>query len=264
MSNGFNIIVFSKDRAMQLDLFLRSFYHFVEDAPRYTITVLYTYSKKDLGVAYDLLIDKSPALFYKERDFKSDLIGLVTDVPYTVFFVDDNIFKCSVNLYDEQMDIFNSYQNIVCRSLRLHRNLSYCYPARVKMTPPVFDDAGMFIWRGQKGDYGYPFSVDGHIFRTSLIKEMVITLDYTNPNTFEGDMQHWKTTQDYMICYDDSIIMNNPVNKVQNVNDNIHGNVSAEWLNEKFLQGKRIKLEPFVGFKNTSCHQELPIILEDA
>jgi hypothetical protein len=64
-----------------------------------------------------------------------------------------------------------------------------------------------------------------------------------------------------MICYDKSIIMNLPLNRVQDFNNNIHGDISEDYLNEQFLDGKRIDLEPIIGLENVSCHQEIPINL---
>jgi hypothetical protein len=48
-----------------------------------------------------------------------------------------------------------------------------------------------------------------------------------------------------------------PVNLVQNFNDNVHGNISAEFLNGKFLDDYIIDLDTYDGFKNISCHQEV-------
>jgi hypothetical protein len=261
----FNIIVFSKDRAMQLDLFIRSFNHCVSYAKGYKIDVLYTYSNSKFGDGYNRLIRNCPEniKFTKETDFKKNLLSLVAQDGFTVFFVDDNIFKNPVDFYDGQMDIFINNKSILCRSLRLSRHLTYCYPAKVPMTPPKFDMNGIFRWRYLAGDYGYPFSVDGHIFRTNDILPLIIDLEYSNPNTLEGAMQKYPTNRDYMICYNQSIIINNPINRVQTVNDNIHGNISAEYLNNCYRNGKRIKLEPFLGIDNTSCHTVMEIELED-
>jgi hypothetical protein len=250
---------------MQLDLFIRSFKVLVEDANDYTINVLYTCSNDNFRRGYEKVISAYPNVeFFREYVFKNDLLTLI--IPYrefTVFFVDDNVFKNPIDFYDDQMDVFRNNHHIICRSLRLGYNLNYCYPAKVRMTPPQFDSNGVFAWRGQTGDYGYPFSVDGHVFFTDTILPILQKTEFTNPNTMEGNIQHTKTDKDLMVCYPESVIFNNPINKVQMVNDNIHGKITAEWLNAQYLNGKRINLSTFVGLKNTSCHQEMPIILED-
>jgi hypothetical protein len=262
-----NIVVFSKDRAMQLDLFIRSFNHLVKDYYNYDIQVLYTYSDTKFEAGYNKLINKNNfnVRFKKEIDFKSDLLGLVNSGnPYTVFFVDDNVFKNPFDFYDKQMDVFNWDETILCRSLRLHKNLNYCYPARKPMKPPVFVE-NVFSWRGQTGCYGYPLSVDGNIYRTKDIMPYLTNLQYVNPNSLEGEMANAYVQTPNMICYDKSVIVNNPLNKVQTNNPNICGNISAEFLNDKFLEGFIISLDNFVGIENTACHQEItPIFINES
>lgn len=255
-----NIIVFSKDRAMQLDLFIRSFQTFVKQQQLYDIKVLYTYSNGKFGLGYDKLIEKNyqNVHFKKENNFKEDVIGLINrENPYSVFFVDDDVFKEHFDFYDKQMDIFSWNEGILCRSLRLHKNLNYCYTLQLPIKPPAFGSDNVFTWRGLKGDYGYPMSLDGHIFRTKDILHHIDGLDYKNPNMLEGLMARHPGNKSLMICYDKSVIINNPINRVQNISKNIHGNISAEELNNRFINGEVIKLDNFIGFNNTSCHQEI-------
>ena len=257
-----NIIIFSKDRAMQLDLLLRSFAKMVKDHNLYEINVLYTYSNDRFKQGYDKLLKKrdSHVRFVRETDFKSTLLGLVNpQFPHTVFFTDDDVFKMPFDFYDNQMNVFNHNDDILCRSLRLHKNLNYCYPARIPMKPPLFLEDNSFRWRGEQGDYGYPMSVDGHIYRTKDIMPFLANLEYNNPNLLEGRMVGAHLSANKMICYDKSIIVNNPINKVQTVNNNVHGNIDANFLNDKFLAGEIISLDNFIGIENTSCHQEIPL-----
>ena len=80
-----------------------------------------------------------------------------------------------------------------------------------------------------------------------------------NPNSFEGIMATNSLNLPKMICYNKSIIVNNPCNIVQTNNPNIHGNVDVNELNNKFLEGYIISLNNFDGIENTSCHQEIKI-----
>jgi len=105
-----NIVVCSKDRAMQLELFLRSFGMFVKNRKCYVINVLYTYSNDRFKEGYDKLMnpDYPRIIFKKEVDFKKDLIELIDPTKeHTVFFMDDMVFKNVFDFYDRQMDIFN-------------------------------------------------------------------------------------------------------------------------------------------------------------
>ncbi len=256
-----NIIVFSKDRALQLDLFLRSFNTFVKFTERCNIKILYTYSNERFKQGYEILIKDKPdnATFIKETNFKKDTIDLIdTNNPYTVFFVDDIIFKEPFEFYDQKMNLFISDRSIACLSLRLHKNLSYCYAEARNMKKPVFDTNNIFNWTKETGDYGYPMSQDGHIFRTNEIYGFHVSLDYHAPNTLEGKLHlQRKRMPPNMICYDKSIIINNPLNRVQFASINRCGNISADFLNDKYLDGYRIDMIPFVGFNNIAVHTEI-------
>jgi hypothetical protein len=258
-----NIVVFSKDRAMQLELFIRSFNVFVKNADQYVINILYAYSLDEFMQGYVKLCETIPpnVIFHKETDFRSDLICLIGEnYPHTVFFTDDDVFINNFDFYDKQMDAFEWDDSIICRSLRLNKSLTYCYSKQTPMKQPPFFGDNTFNWKGQDGDYGYPMSLDGHIFRTKEILSFLIKLDYTSPNTLESSMA--KNTKGFppkMICYDKSMIINNPINIVQNDWNNVHGKIDAEFLNERFLNGQVIELSNFIGINNTSCHQEIPL-----
>lgn len=261
-----NVIVFSKDRAMQLELFIRSFNKHVKNFNNYIINILYTYSNDAFKKGYDRLINMeyTNVNFVKENNFKLNLINLVDEsVNFTIFFVDDIVFKNNFNFYDNQMDIFKNDNEILCRSLRLHPNLTYCYPMKLEINKyPNFLEDNIFYWKGEQGPYGYPMSVDGHIFRTKEVLPLIRKLDYKNPNSFEGVMVASSLNLPKMTCYDESVVVNNPCNMVQTNNPNVHGNVSTDGLNTKFLEGYIINLDDFNGIKNKSCHQEIEIRFE--
>lgn len=252
-----NIIVFSKDRAAQLDLFLRSFYKYTKNGDQ--IKVLYTYTNDDFKKGYDILIDKYINIKFKlETDFKNDLLDLVYLCKHTIFFVDDNIFIRDFNFYDKQQEIFENDSDILCRSLRLNYYLDWSYAARSSIDyVPVFNKDGIYYWKDALGDYGYPMSLDGHIYRTKEILSLLKDLIYTNPNSLEGRMNVNRLKGNKIICYPESKIINTPVNRVQTNNFNYCGCVSAEYLNERFCNGNEIDLEMFDCFVSKACHVEV-------
>jgi hypothetical protein len=257
-----NIIVFSKNRACQLDLFLRSMKKFFKEFSDFKIRILYKYTNPDFEKGYLSLkeIHSDKNIEWKlDSNFQNCLIDIFDKTQkYSTFFVDDIIFKEPFSINDDRFKYFDSHGDILCLSMRLHPRLTYCYPASINMKSPEIKD-GIFLWKGQDGDYGYPMSLDGHIFRSRDIFYYLVNLRYDGPNPLEAQMAQQPLYYPKMICYDRSIIMNNPINKVQEWNSNIHGNISAEFLNEKFLGGEIIDLTPFEKFDNISCHQELPV-----
>jgi hypothetical protein len=255
-----NIVVFSKDRSCQLELFLRSMKEYFKEYDQYTINVLYKTSNSFFQNGYDILIDEYKEVnFLFEMSFKSDLISLIDlNKEYTIFFVDDIIWKESFSIFCDEFERFKFDKNILTFSLRLNTNLKYCYAASVNMKPTM---STIFDWRGLQGDYGYPMSLDGHFFRTIEIMVYLRELQYNNPNQLEAMMASCPINKPKMICCEKSIIFNNPCNKVQTNNSNKHGNITAEYLNQEFLKGCRIDLNPYRGLNNESCHKEMPVNL---
>lgn len=252
-----NIIIFSKDRACQLELLLRSMNLHWSEAYEHNIKILYTYSNDLFKQGYDKLTsdyDYEDVEWVKESNFKEDLIRLVEDKKYTIFFVDDQVFKEDFSL--SEISVFEHREDILCVSLRLHTNLSYCYTANVPMKSIP---STVFEWSGRGGDYGYPMSLDSHIFRTKDIKPYLERLSYRNPNSLEATLAMYPMNRPRMMCFEKSKTINNVCNKVQTNNQNKHGNITAEFLNEKFLSGYTISTENIEGIKNISCHQEISI-----
>ena len=230
----------------------------------YKINVLYTYSDDKFKEGYEKLFiihnDKNINYVKETTPFKNHVLLLLNpDNPYSIFFVDDIVFKNEFTINCKQFKLFTMNSEILALSLRLHPYLTYCYAARIRQRIPKFDSNLMFKWYGEQGDYGYPMSLDGHFFRTNEIIALSRALTYNNPNSYEAILARYPLNRLKMICFEDSIIVNNPVNKVQNYNNNVHGNVTAEFLNEKFLNENIIDFEDFKGVKNSSCHQEIEI-----
>lgn len=261
-----NIVVFSRDRAMQLDLFLRSFARFAAQAGEQSVRVLYTWSNEEYRRGYDRLIAGTPPNvgWIRETRFKADLLAAVDPRrPFTVFFADDNVFTRPFTFAGETTDLLDRCADVLCTSLRLHKHLTYCYTRQLALTPPEFGPDNTYAWRGQNGDYGYPMSVDGHVFRTADILPRLAGLDFFNPNTLEAALARAPLDRPKMACREDAALVNLPVNRVQTSIDNLHGGIGADWLNARFLEGKRLDLEPLVDGRYPACHVELPLALVD-
>ena len=258
-----NIIVFSKDRACQLELFLRSMQHFFVQFNNFTINVLYTYSDEEYGAGYDVLMSdiRIPrnVFIIKQGSFKDYLMDLTYESnPYTVFFVDDMVWKSSFSLEEQTFLKFTKDLQVLCLSLRLMRGLTYCYPICAYNDVPELDRDNKWEWEGLNGDYGYPMSLDGHIFRTKDIIPLLRDCEYGDPNQLEVQMALHALSLNYrpkMICCAVSPMMNIPLNSVQTSWENRHGLFSARDMNMKFLLGNRISTENIYGKENSACHQ---------
>lgn len=228
------------------------------------INILYTSSNKSFERGYLQLKKRHKHThFTKENNFKEDLISQIDpDNKHTVFFVDDNVWKEHFSIDCDELNLLDEDPDLLCLSLRLDPELTYCYAYDTNMNSPEFDSSLRWLWHGAEGDFGYPMSLDGHIFRTNEILPLIEKLSYFNPNSLEGAMSINPLVKNKMICLRKAPIFNMPINKVQTHNNNRHGNISAEYLNKMFNAGYRISPIPLLGFDNNACHQEVGVTLD--
>ncbi len=260
-------LIFSKDRSIQLESFLRSMKSLYTNYKENKNVLLYNYSNDNFKKGYDILQKEySEVEFIRESNIRQNVIDILDNhqnEKYVVFYCDDNIWKESFNLNCKEFYTFKSNEIICCFSLRMHPRISKCYTANIDTPPPEIpysNDPYIWNWVGLKGDWGYPMSIDGHIFRYDFIRNLLKNLNFTNVNLIEAYMSMYPPKeQPYMICGQKSYILNIPLNRVQTTSPNINMNVSIDYLNDLFLSGKIIDTNKFIGFDNISPHQEVEI-----
>lgn len=270
-----NIVIFSMNRACQLDNLLASLEENYLDLISSKITVIYRQTSKRMKIGYDKCSKQHPLInFIEQGIFKKDVISAIDITQkYTMFLVDDILFLRKFSLLDSSYEEFEftslNNQEIVCHSLRLYPEINECYTLGQKNTfvknPFYFGNLMIWDWKNQPADWGYPMSVDGHIFKTGFIKKMCEKLDYINPNTFEAAMAGLASigyvSGTKMSCSRiTSKLLNIPANMVQTVFDNKHGTTdSVEILNDRYLSGERLSYSHLSNFKNKSVHVEMPL-----
>lgn len=267
-----NIIIFSKDRACQCDLTITSL---LTNAPNLcdNISVLYTGSNEDYCKGYNKLIKKwkKDVKFLKQEDFQKDLINLArTTFPFNCFFTDDDIIYRKIDDITPIYSVMDS-PKICTFSLRLGKNITIQdYHRNVPIVEPSFQYYGnVLIWDWRQAvpntNYSYPLSVDGHIFRTEDISRLLDKFIYDNPNSFEGRIQQFNNKLPTLMCsFDKSVVVNTPINRVQETCTNLAGlkyGITSEYLNELWLDDFTIEFNR-LNFDNIyGSHQELPIYL---
>ncbi len=274
-----NAIIFSKDRACQLDALLRSIREKVEAwQTRGRWSIIYTYSNESFRTGYERLRgDKGSGgfEFVDEASCDGDFRRAVVDAmeshaarfvaPHCMFLVDDDVFKSDwPNDSCGPMQVLLEDRKVACVSLRMCPRYDYCYAMDCETPPPRFDRRGRWKWRKAKGDWGYPMSVDGHVFRSSDLLPLVRQIDFRNPNTLEAALAKMPLrTRPRMVCYPEAIVVNLPINIVQTEWENRAAEnhpAGAEHLNGEYLGGRRLDLEPVYALRtNRGCHHEMPI-----
>jgi hypothetical protein len=218
-----NAVIFSKDRPMQLHLLLESILkNFKVD--NCLINILYKSSNDEYNRGYNTIRDLYPQFNYeKEENFKEDLVSLLTDSQYTVFFTDDDIIYKSLRLTKDELHNIFMLTEANCFSLRLGLNTTHCYTQQKLnklnnyKTHNFFYDVDLIepviSWKVKDGtnDYAYPMSVDGHIFKTEYIKNLCEVLEYNNPNLFEGFLSNFGKPEMIISSYEHSKLVKNTI-----------------------------------------------------
>jgi len=159
--NEITTIIFSKNRACQLELLLRNL--------NMPAIVLYTYDP-EFRLGYEKLISLYPSVkFIRETNFKEQLKENIGE--YTMFLVDDDIM---IEHFDEDCPEFIEFkknQDIVCLSLRISPEYNRA---------PILKN-NTWRWKGERKDWGYPMSVTSSIFRKQDILPIIIKEDFKTP-----------------------------------------------------------------------------------
>jgi hypothetical protein len=88
-------------------------------------------------------------------------------------------------------------------------------------------------------DWGYPFSVDGHIYNKAALLKIIRKIIFNNPNTMEGNIAcYFKEKQLFsqIKANKQSCLVGFELNRVQTVSDNHNLEISQEKLNRYYLE----------------------------
>lgn len=265
-----NVTIFSKDRAMQLELLLRSLKTFFKEWKDCDTNIIYIHSNESFKNGYEKCMALHPdfnwLLQTGEKSFKDmTLDSIKEENPFSTFFCDDDFIKNEFSVLDPEFDQFVNNQQALFLCLRLAEHTDYCYPLASSMEIPSELQQGKNEWNWQMAtkDFTYPFSLEGNIYETVVIKNLITQLNFSNPNNLEAAMSvNTKFAQNLplAVCYKNSISTNICANRVQTeFPGNRVGNlISPEQLNEKFVGGEIIDLSPLSGIRNNAAHIEFP------
>ncbi len=269
------IIAFSFNRAMQLDTLLTSLIEKWK-SPEYKIDVIYNYSNESFGDGYKLLrkrFDENivnlhrennmkpdrwslreilyPANLYRlirnkklrkpKTDFRSIAISIVeqTKAENVMFLTDDSMFVSDVEITHKELRWINEKPTARQFSLRLGKGVS-SLPSRISVEKKYCN------WNMYEntGNWGYPFSVDAHIYNKNFLLRLLKNNLFTNPSTLEGYLKGIVSKRRWLAegrCFADIKMLTFPINIVQNAVDNLSQDVSVEMLNQRYLHGDTLR-----------------------
>ncbi|MEN6414182.1 MAG: glycosyltransferase family 2 protein [Veillonellales bacterium] len=268
-------LLFSKDRAMQLDAALSSLALHCLDMESIDLKVIWTCSGLSNEQQYQELANNYPSVtFIRQSNFPEQVLANIAGYEYVLFLVDDNIFVRNFSIHTVIENLSNN-QDVLGFSLRLGTNTIFCYPLNREQQLPVFTvivpEFLKFDWTAAQYDFGYPLEVSSSVYRVKDIAAILQHNPFFNPNTLEIALDTNKASFDsqkkFLLCSKHSYTFCNPVNKVQTIINNRSGEAysySPNKLSEMFTQGYRINVEAYRDFIPNGCHQEVELKFKKA
>lgn len=274
-----NIILPSKNRACQLQLLLYSIKKF---APSLfdKLTILYTTTSELHEKSYDVIKQEVsqwanfPSIEWRrESSFYTDFVDMLktNDSEYICGLTDDCVFYRHVELSPNELPCLFDNETF-CFTFRMGLNTTCQYYLTGQQQAPLEkyrQYKGRFIkwnWKERSDieNYGYPISLDGHIFRTKDIYDYTSKFNVACLREWEGVLAgkaREYINKPYMTSFKQSVLYCVASNCVQDpllLAGVVYG-YNPDSLANAYLDGVRIDLNPFLFECVDFSHIEIPL-----
>lgn len=251
-----HLLIFSKDRACQLNLLLESVKRFGKIS---TIDVLYKASTSEYNTAYEELrrtyIDVA---FIQEQDFvKNTMTSLELSSGDLCLSTDDQVFYGNFSEVDGLLanEVF-SYR------LGLNTIVQNFHTGELQLPLTNYSSGEYISWNPQNyhplQNYGYPFAIDTHVYNRNTLLSLLKSFTWRNTNEMESGLFNYRSMISVMKSYRKSVSFNIPCNNMSGVTiSGKYHSYSNEELNKLFLNGYKISLDSVCNNTIKGCHQEV-------
>jgi hypothetical protein len=189
-----NTIIFSENNPGRLRILLQSIRNnHVND---FNFNVLHRSFNSDYEPLYEKLKTEFSDLninWTGYSDFKEAVLRLLQkNSELSMFLRDDDVFYNPEN-FKSINQIMESEQDVLCFSLRLGKNTKLCRNMNTANNFVISSEinGGQAIkwdWTKNYLDYGFPFSTEGHVFRTKELLKMLKQVAFKNPDQIEENL----------------------------------------------------------------------------
>jgi hypothetical protein len=276
-----NAVVFSFDRAAQLELLLRSLRENVAEYSEIAISVLFKTTHAESAAAYDEVSQLHPEVeFASESDprevpLQSQILRLLDRRPrdHFAFFVDDDVIIEPFSLADAEFARLANPE-ILSLSLRLHPGVWHCQPTGAMSRPPIMISNRVWnlerrkafgsswlekrwrrLSRFPKGDWSCRFSLDGNIYDYERFRAHFGAFEgFDHVTEIEPTMSRQRAWASRLTCYARPRLVNLAMNRVDVRHEYPCAELSAEEMNAEFRKGFRLDYEHLRGRRFRACH----------
>lgn len=271
-TKGVTCIIFSRDRAMQLDFLLASMKRYSKSQ----IPVVVQYSSSDNHTSsYSELINKYPDVkFVKETTVRETLIRLLRELhtEYMFYLVDDQVFFREFDI----MELLGKLKKGMFASMRLGETITNWGIQDVSLKPRYEENGGILFWKWRNNrdnhDWGYQFSVDGTIYRTVDILRCSLSIPFKAPNSYEANMNSviFFKSNNSGIAFKRPVVVNLIINasRQEKGYENCEaGEYTADDLLKLYQSGKTFDFDKVAAIPYCSSHHiinDINSVLKDA
>lgn len=262
-----SVVVFSKDRPLQLQAYLESLLYY-SDISENCIYILY---KATETISYQALISQYPDVnWISESNFCNDLLKILWQAENYILWGCDDVFYKSAFQISTCIEALSKDEELFGFSLRLGRNIqpnpgneqvergSYLVWdwTKVDLSHPLYPQE---VW-----DWGYPWELSGSIYRKSDIYDFLkLVNEPKNPNYLEGDLanifrrSNLLQKRKYLACFPLSKCLTLTVNRVQHTHPNAFDaakNTNPNQLYKYLTLGYKLNWSKFRNCNNPVIH----------
>ncbi len=271
------VVIFSKDRAAQLDLLLRSWSEQVNEWPDFAVSVLYKATSPEFERGYDIVKRAFPTVFFQAEDtsrsFKAHVLALIEREERELFhfLADELVFIRGYRTSDPPFEMLRRRPDIAAVALRMSPRINYAQPLALN-TPPPPHRHNMWRWQPRpiwvervtrmfgvhsaRGDWRLKLNVDGNTFRYRQLLEHFRTLpEIRGLNSLETVfLLNPLPNAPYLVSYSESRLINLALNRVDEHSSYPFAGLSAHDFNARYLAGERLSYASLVGLNHNACH----------
>lgn len=255
------LLIWSKDRAGQLDLLLQSIEKF---CPQFNVHILYKASNQNYNEGYKKLESYFPECHYHpEFNFRKQTLDILGLNKYVCISTDDTVLTRPFSLKEEHI------ANVDIFSLRLGWNTVVQEPFSGRIQPTLsryVDEGETVIWDSRLynpyDNYGYQFGMDMVLYNQRYY-DLVKKIEFKRTNDIEGYLStHCRDKiNPFMRSFKESVAVNIPSNNISGVTQ-ADNSLPFEEVNSKFLDGYRFRLKEVEDTKIVGCHQLISLVME--
>lgn len=251
-----NFLIFSKNRASQLDLLLRNLkYLNLINNSLYNINVLYTHSDSHKQSYEICKFEHQKVNFIKEIDFEKQTKELLYQT--VCLLTDDTAFfrKFILPFHPDENECFSwrlGYNTVI----QDHFNQIY----QPLLIPDEYSD-NLISWNPNNYpnwcNWGYPFSFDGHVYNSRTLLNILKDKSFKNTNEIEGILHSQRSVIKKITSNIHSSCVNIPCNNLSGLTGfGSKYEYSMPFLHNQFINGYRIKPIQESRVPVLGCHQE--------